>query len=41
MNDLAFHKLGIEVVPVEISELKELARLGGVLNCITWQVFDS
>lgn len=38
-NDLAFHELGIEVVPVEISELKELARLGGVLNCITWQVF--
>jgi len=40
-NDLAFHNLDIEVVPVEISEIKDLARLGGVLNCITWQVFHS
>jgi agmatine/peptidylarginine deiminase len=40
-----FHKdinelvLEIEVHPVEIPEIIELARLGGVLNCVSWQLF--
>lgn len=32
--------LTIEVIPVDIAEIRDLARLGGVLNCISWQVFS-
>jgi len=38
-SELIRNQIDIEVVPVEIPGLKELARMGGVLNCITWQVF--
>jgi agmatine deiminase len=34
------HELSIQVIPVELPEIKELARAGGVLNCISWQVFS-
>lgn len=32
--------LDIKVIPVDIPEIKELARKGGVLNCISWQFFS-
>ena len=38
-SELIRSQIDIEVVPIEIPGLKELARMGGVLNCITWQVF--
>jgi len=31
--------LPIQIIPVDIPEITELARKGGVLNCISWQVF--
>ena len=33
------NNLNIKVIPVDMPELCDLARLGGVLNCISWQVF--
>jgi agmatine deiminase len=33
--------LNIRVVPVKIPETNKLAKLGGVLNCISWQVFSN
>jgi hypothetical protein len=33
--------LNIRVVPVKIPEINKLAKLGGVLNCISWQVFSN
>lgn len=32
--------LPIDVIPVDIPEINELARLGGVLNCISWHNFS-
>jgi len=37
--ELIGHGLTIEVLPVDIPEIIDLARLGGVLNCISWQVY--
>lgn len=31
--------LPIDVIPVDIPEINELARLGGVLNCVSWHNF--
>lgn len=39
MATLKQNNLNIKVVPVDMPELWDLARLGGVLNCISWQVF--
>jgi len=39
VENLNQKKLSINVIPVSIPELKDLARLGGVLNCISWQVY--
>jgi len=39
VSDLKYNNISINVIPVDIPELKDLARLGGVLNCISWQVF--
>ncbi len=37
--ELIRHGLTIEVVPVDAPEIMDLARLGGVLNCIGWQIY--
>jgi len=37
--ELEQNKLNITVIPVDIPELLDLVRLGGVLNCIGWQNF--
>lgn len=39
-SDLEMNNLNIRVVPVDIPEIRELARKGGVLNCISWQNFS-
>jgi agmatine/peptidylarginine deiminase len=39
-RDLKEHCLEIVLIIVEIPELIKLARKGGVLNCISWQVFE-
>jgi len=39
-NELQQINLDIEVVPVDIPEIWDLARLGGVLNCVSWQVYN-
>lgn len=39
-TELEKNNLQINVIPVDISEINDLARKGGVLNCISWQVFD-
>lgn len=36
---LRHYNLNINVIPVDMPEIKDLVRLGGVLNCISWQVF--
>jgi hypothetical protein len=28
------------VIPVDIPEINKLAKKGGVLNCISWQIFS-
>ena len=33
--------LSIDIIPVDIPEINELARLGGVLNCISWHNFSN
>ena len=38
---LAKNNLPIEVIPIDLSEITDLARLGGVLNCITWQTYKT
>lgn len=37
--ELEKNNLPIKVIPVDIPEITDLARKGGVLNCISWQVF--
>lgn len=39
VSNLKHNHININVIPVNIPEIKDLARLGGVLNCISWQVF--
>jgi agmatine deiminase len=39
--DLEKNKININVIPVDIPEIKKLAKKGGVLNCISWQVFSN
>ena len=39
-QDFVRKNINIEVIPVDTPEIINLARLGGVLNCITWQVYD-
>jgi len=39
-SELEKNNLNIHVIPVDIPEINELARSGGVLNCISWQIFS-
>jgi agmatine deiminase len=39
ISELKQHDLSIKVIPVDMPEILDLARSGGVLNCIGWQVF--
>ena len=39
MEEIEHLGLNIEIVPVDIPEIRVLGRLGGVLHCITWQVY--
>ena len=39
-SDLEKNNLNISVAPVDIPEIRELAKKGGVLNCISWQNFS-
>lgn len=39
-HDLQALNLEIQVIPVNIPEINKLARKGGVLNCISWHVFN-
>lgn len=39
-SDLERNNLNIHVVPVDITDINVLARSGGVLNCISWQIFS-
>ena len=34
------YNLPIQVVPVDMPEIRELAKAGGVLNCVSWQGFQ-
>ena len=38
-NELERIKLNLRVIPVDMPEIMDLARLGGVLNCVSWQLF--
>lgn len=40
ISELKRLELDIKVHPVNIPEIKDLAKLGGVLNCITWQLLQ-
>jgi agmatine deiminase len=40
ISELKNNNLQIRVRPVDIPEINELARSGGVLNCISWQTFS-
>jgi agmatine deiminase len=39
-SELSKFQLNIKVIPVNMPEINELARLGGVLNCMTWQLLQ-
>jgi len=39
VGELKRNNLDIEIIPVEMPEIVDLARLGGVLNCVGWQYF--
>jgi agmatine/peptidylarginine deiminase len=39
-SDIEKNNLQIQVIPVTIPEINKLARKGGVLNCISWQIFS-
>ena len=39
ISSLTQNNCNINLTPVKMHEIKDLARLGGVLNCISWQVF--
>jgi agmatine deiminase len=39
-HDLLAMNLDMQVIPIKIPEINKLARKGGVLNCISWQVFN-
>lgn len=39
-SELERHKLNIKVIAVDMPEINDLARKGGVLNCISWQNFS-
>jgi len=38
-NEFKKHELNIDIIPVDMVEIGDLARSGGVLNCISWQVY--
>ena len=38
-SELKKNNLPIDVIPIDIPEINDLARLGGVLNCISWHNF--
>ena len=38
-SELDKNNLPLQVIPVDIPEINDLARKGGVLNCISWQAF--
>lgn len=40
-SDLQKNNLNIRVIPVDLQEINKLAKKGGVLNCISWQVFSN
>lgn len=40
-SNLQKNNLNIRVIPVDLQEINKLAKKGGVLNCISWQVFSN
>jgi agmatine deiminase len=39
-SELEKNNLPLQIIPIDIPEINELARKGGVLNCISWQIFS-